>query len=119
MCGEAPVLRCTRPWKILDVSALDSVGLLPLDSAPLSRDPPATTADEEWGFEAPPANQEAPAPDDPHRLATATYWGLLPKTFRDPLGRNLALLPSELQRDFTAELLHCITAGQHQIWCAV
>ncbi len=98
---------------------LDSVGLLPLDPTPLSRDSPAPEADAEWGFVAPPANLEAVAPGDPHRIATASYWGLLPRTLRDPLGKNLALLPTELQRAFSAELLHCITAGQHQIWCAV
>ena len=36
-----------------------------------------------------------------------------------PLRQNRELLPTKLNLEFLSELIHSLTAGQYQIWCAV
>ena len=86
---------------------LDSCLLLPLDAAPPARP------------ESAPADALLPPAEDTVAVPTGSYYGLIPRRFVGPLRPNLELLPKKLKLEFLSELIHSLTAGQHQIWCAV
>ena len=92
---------------------LNEAGILPLDSAPLARPAPGEALEALLGL-----SSEDTGPGAAE-VAAASYLGLLPGKFPGKVGTNLLILPPKVRKKFRAELLHCITAGQHQLWCAM
>ena len=82
---------------------LDEAGILSVDPLPLTR---GTTQESRlrpamWRTE----------------FEGASYMALVPGMLKDPFKKNRRLLPPKWRKEFLDELLHCLTAGQHQIWC--
>ena len=52
-------------------------------------------------------------------VPTGSYYGLIPRQFVDPLRQNFQLLLTKLKLELLSELIHSLSAGEHQVWCAV